>query len=151
MTPAQQYASTVPAEVAPARRAERANGGGDRGDGWYRQPMSDGSAIPEHEAPAVQAAGPEPDEASRLERENRTLRAELGDTRKALAEAEQHLLELRDRRSTEMARLERQAYWLERWELDLDRLMRRRPVRLAVKAVGLAIRALRRIVRALRP
>ena len=40
---------------------------------------------------------------------------ELALTRAALAAAEQQLSELREPRSAEMARLERQAYWLERW------------------------------------
>ena len=44
---------------------------------------------------------------------------------------ERELLELRDERSVAMARLERQAYWLERGRIDLDAWMRRRPLRLA--------------------
>ena len=47
---------------------------------------------------------------------------ELALTRAALASTEQQLSELREARSAEMARLERQAYWLERWRIDLDAL-----------------------------
>jgi hypothetical protein len=65
---------------------------------------------------------------------------ELAATRAALASAERQLAELRAARSAEMARLERQAYWLERWRIDLDALMRRRPVRVFVGIVGSVLR-----------
>jgi hypothetical protein len=65
---------------------------------------------------------------------------ELALTRAALASAEQQLSELREARSAEMARLERQAYWLERWRIDLDALMSRRIVRAFVAAVGSVLR-----------
>jgi hypothetical protein len=68
------------------------------------------------------------------------LERELSRTREALAQAEQELAELRASRSAEMARLERQAYWLERWRIDLDALMSRRVVRSFVKAVGALLR-----------
>jgi septal ring factor EnvC (AmiA/AmiB activator) len=68
------------------------------------------------------------------------LNAELEETRIALAAAEQQLLELRDRRSTEMARLERQAHWVERSRIDLDRLMSRRSVRALILARQLVLR-----------
>jgi SAM-dependent methyltransferase len=61
--------------------------------------------------------------------------AEPEDTRRALAAAEQELLELRDRRSTRMQELERQAYWLERARIDPEEWMRRRPVRLLFNLV----------------
>jgi hypothetical protein len=51
------------------------------------------------------------------------LERELARTREALAEAERELAELRASRSAERARLERQAYWPERWGIDLDALM----------------------------
>jgi hypothetical protein len=70
----------------------------------------------------------------------RNLEQELSRTRMALAEAERELAELRASRSAEMARLERQAYWLERWRIDLDALMSRRVVRGIVKAVGATMR-----------
>ena len=65
---------------------------------------------------------------------------ELAATRSALASAERQLAELRAARSAEMARLERQAYWLERWRIDLDALMRRRSVRVFVGVVGSVLR-----------
>lgn len=70
---------------------------------------------------------------------------ELALTRAALASAEQQLAELRNARSAEMARLERQAYWLERWRIDLDALMRRRVVRMFVATVGSALRLVARL------
>jgi hypothetical protein len=70
---------------------------------------------------------------------------ELARTRAALAEAEQELAELRESRSAEMARLERQAYWLERWRIDLDALMSRRLARIVVKAVGAVLRLAGRV------
>jgi len=66
-------------------------------------------------------------------------------TREALAETERELLELRDRRSIEMARLEKQTYWLERGRIDLDAWMRRRPLRLAFRAFALLLRVRRRL------
>jgi hypothetical protein len=72
---------------------------------------------------------------------------ELALTRAALASAEQQLSELREARSAEMARLERQAYWLERWRIDLDALMSRRIVRAFVAAVGSALRLAGRLRR----
>jgi hypothetical protein len=75
------------------------------------------------------------------------LERELARTRAALAEAERELAELRASRSAEMARLERQAYWLERWRIDLDALMSRRLVRIAVKAVGSVLRLATRMRR----
>ena len=95
--------------------------------------------MPETETPAT------PDQAREIER----LRAELAATRAALADAEQRLLELRDWRSTELGRLERQVHWIERSRVDLDRLMSRRSVKLLVRIRQLALR-LRGFVRALR-
>jgi hypothetical protein len=68
------------------------------------------------------------------------IKRELALTRAALASTEQQLSELRQARSAEMARLERQAYWVERWRIDLDALMRRRIVRAFVAAVGSILR-----------
>jgi hypothetical protein len=65
---------------------------------------------------------------------------ELAATRRALASAERQLEELRAWHSKEMARLERQAYWLERWRIDLDALMQRRYVRVVVATVGAVLR-----------
>ena len=74
------------------------------------------------------------------------LRDELERTRAALMRAEQEVLELRAQRSATMARLEREAYWFERADVDPDKWMSRRSVRFAL---GLA-RALRRAWRRLR-
>ena len=71
--------------------------------------------------------------------------SELAQVRRSLAETEQELLLLRDRRSIEMARLERQAYWLERAQIDLDAWMARRPMRLALRVGARVLRALRRL------
>ena len=66
---------------------------------------------------ATEAASPQ---RAASEDANQRLAAELALTRGALAAAEQQLSELREARSAEMARLERQAYWLERGGIDLD-------------------------------
>ena len=68
------------------------------------------------------------------------LERDLVRTREALAATERELAELRAARSAEMARLERQVYWLERWRIDLDALMRRRLVRVFVSTVGSLLR-----------
>ena len=68
------------------------------------------------------------------------LRTELEETRIALAAAEQQLLDLRDWRSTEMARLERQAHWVEWSRIDLDRLMSRPSVKALVLARRFVLR-----------
>jgi len=73
------------------------------------------------------------------------LERELTRTREALADTERELAELRAARSAEMARLERQAYWLERWRIDLDALMQRRLVRVFVGMVGRVLRLARRL------
>jgi len=72
--------------------------------------------------------------------------AEPEDTRRALAAAEQEVLELRDGRSTRMGELERQAYWLERARIDPEEWMRRRPVRLLFELMQ-RLRRLRRRLR----
>ena len=79
----------------------------------------------EQAAPAQQGGSEDADE---------RLAAELAATRGALAETERQLRELRERRSAEMERLERQAYWLEWAGIDFERLMARR--RAAHRAEG---------------
>ena len=71
--------------------------------------------------------------------------AELAQLRETLAATEAELLRLREHRSLEMARLERQVYWLDRWGIDLDSWMQRRPVRAALAALGLVRRLARRL------
>jgi SAM-dependent methyltransferase len=85
----------------------------------------------------------------RLERENelRLLGDELARTREALAACERELLELRDARSTTMGELERQAYWLQRAEIDPEALVSRRPVRWAFRLFQFARRVRRKLLR----
>jgi hypothetical protein len=94
-------------------------------------------------AEETQATSPAPDSA---DADVAALRDELERTRAALVQAEQEVLELRAQRSSTMARLEREAYWFERADVDPDKWMSRAPVRFAI---GLA-RALRRSWRRLR-
>ena len=70
---------------------------------------------------------------------------ELERTRAALAEAERDLEQLRAARSAEMARLERQAYWPERWGVDLDALMSG-PLRPLLRAAANLLRVLTRVL-----
>jgi SAM-dependent methyltransferase len=72
---------------------------------------------------------------------------ELARTREALAARERELLELRDKRSTAMGELERQAYWLQRAEIDPEALVKRPPVRAAFRAFRLIRRIRRRLRR----
>lgn len=87
--------------------------------------------------------GSEP--AEQLHREIERLERELADARQALTAAERQLFELREQRSTEMARLEHQTYWLERTRIDLDSWMRLRSVRLAYRLLSFMRRAWRRL------
>jgi hypothetical protein len=73
------------------------------------------------------------------------LERELARTREALAEAERELAELRASRSAEMARLERQAYWPERWGVDLDALMAG-PWRPVLRAAAQILRLVARVL-----
>jgi chromosome segregation ATPase len=93
---------------------------------------------------------PTADETSRVAgsaEEVARLRAELAQAREALAETERLLFELREQRSRTMARLERQAYWLERGRVDLDSWMRKRPLFLAFRLFSALLRAWNRIRR----
>jgi predicted nucleic acid-binding Zn-ribbon protein len=73
------------------------------------------------------------------------LRAELAATREALRATEAELAELRARRSAEMARLERQAYWLERADVDLDSLLRRPAFAWLARLAARVLRVLKRL------
>jgi cephalosporin hydroxylase len=84
------------------------------------------------------------------EERTRAAEHELREVRAALADTEKELLELRDRRSTALSELERQTYWLQRADIDLDAWMRRRPLRLAFHALRAVLR-LRRIFNKKRP
>jgi hypothetical protein len=92
---------------------------------------------------AAEDTSPETEPEAELAR----LRAELEQTREALASAERQLFELRDRRSATMARLERQAYWLERGRVDLDAWMRKRPLFIAFRLFSALMRAWNRLAR----
>ena len=70
--------------------------------------------------------------------------AEIAQLRETLAATEAELLRVREHRSLEMARLERQVYWLDRWGVDLDAWMQRRLVRAVFGALRLFRRLLRR-------
>jgi SAM-dependent methyltransferase len=70
---------------------------------------------------------------------------ELAQTRETLAARERELLLLRDRRSTTMGQLERQAYWLQRADIDPDVWARRRPVRAGFRLFRLARKAWRKL------
>ena len=71
--------------------------------------------------------------------------AELAQLRETLAATEAELLRLREHRSLEMARLERQVYWLDRWGVDLDAWMQRRLMRAVFGVLGLIRRVVRRL------
>jgi SAM-dependent methyltransferase len=69
------------------------------------------------------------------------------ETKRALAAAERELLVLRDERSVTVGELEDRVYWLDRSQVDLNRLLRRRPLRIAFQALGRLLRLSRRIRR----
>jgi 2-polyprenyl-3-methyl-5-hydroxy-6-metoxy-1,4-benzoquinol methylase len=73
---------------------------------------------------------------------------ELRRTRETLAAAERELLEVRDRSSKVVARAESRTYWLDRANIDLDRLVQRPWVRAAYRALR-ALRSLKARVRRL--
>jgi predicted nucleic acid-binding Zn-ribbon protein len=104
----------------------------------------DGEQIEKLQDAEQTAGSPAPDqlreEANRARGEVDRLGAELESTRRALATADRELAEMRSQRSTERARLQRQVYWVERWRVDLDSLMERRPLMLAFRALQRARR-----------
>jgi 2-polyprenyl-3-methyl-5-hydroxy-6-metoxy-1,4-benzoquinol methylase len=69
------------------------------------------------------------------------------ETKRALAAAERELLMLRDERSVTVGRLEDRVYWLDRSQVDLNRLLRRRPLRIAFQAFARLVRLSRRLRR----
>jgi ubiquinone/menaquinone biosynthesis C-methylase UbiE len=69
------------------------------------------------------------------------------ETKRALAAAERELLLLRDERSITVGRLEDRVYWLDRSQVDLNRLLRRRPLRIAFQAFARLLRLSRRLRR----
>jgi hypothetical protein len=81
-----------------------------------------------------------------LARENEHLRARVD-----ALEAE--LLDVQSRANAAVARWQERAYWLDRWHLDLNAVMRRRgaaEARAALRAIRSVLRFLRRLRRGLR-
>jgi hypothetical protein len=76
---------------------------------------------------------------ARLEAENLALRSRV-------AALESELVEVQARTDAVVAHWQERAYWLDRWHLDLNSLMRRRG---AMEALG-AVRVLRSFYRALK-
>jgi polyhydroxyalkanoate synthesis regulator phasin len=79
--------------------------------------------------------------------------AEIERLRARVAALEAELVEQAERTSRIVADAQRRTYWLERWRIDLDALMRRRgagALRAALRALRAPVRGLRRAVQALR-
>lgn len=73
---------------------------------------------------------------------------ELRQAREGLAAAELELLQLRDKTSRVIAHAEQRTYWLDRAQIDLDRLAQRRWVRVAYRVLR-ALRSIRALLRKL--
>jgi SAM-dependent methyltransferase len=71
--------------------------------------------------------------------------AELEQAKEALAARDRELFELRAQRSATMGDLERQAYWLQRADIDPDAWLRHRPLAFAFRALQLARRLWRKL------
>lgn len=81
------------------------------------------------------------------------LQAEIERLRSRLAALESELVEVQAKANDAIAEWQDRAYWLDRWHLDLNALMRRRGtarVRAVLRAVRSPVRLLRRAVRAAR-
>jgi len=77
----------------------------------------------------------------------RELRADNERLRAQVAALQSQLADVQDSANRAVAQWQERAYWLDRWHLDLNALMRRRgaaEVRAAVRAVRSVVRALRR-------
>jgi chromosome segregation ATPase len=82
-----------------------------------------------------------------LEAENERLRARM-------AALEQELIEMQARANAAVAHWQERAYWLERWHLDLNKVMRRPGAAQTVavlRALRSVFRKLRRLKRRIRP
>jgi len=75
--------------------------------------------------------------------------AELARLRARIAALEDELVEVQARANAAVAAAQERAYWLERWHLDLNALMRR-PGAGQLRALVRAIRATMRLTRKLR-
>jgi hypothetical protein len=81
------------------------------------------------------------------------LQAEIERLRSRVAALESELVEVQAHANDAVAEWQDRAYWLDRWHLDLNALMRRRGtarVRAALRAVRSPVRLLRRALRAAR-
>lgn len=81
------------------------------------------------------------------------LQAEIERLRGRVAALESELVEVQAKANDAVAEWEDRAYWLDRWHLDLNELMRRRSterVRALLRAVRSPVRLLRRALRAAR-
>jgi uncharacterized coiled-coil protein SlyX len=74
--------------------------------------------------------------------------AEIAALRARVADLEAQLAEQTRRTTTLVAEAQEKLYWLERWQVDLDKVMRRRGALQALEALK-AVRALVRRARAL--
>jgi len=68
---------------------------------------------------------------------------ELERLRARVAQLERELVEQAERTARVVAAAQERTYWLERWHLDLDRLMRRRAVRVPLDTTFRILRKLR--------
>jgi hypothetical protein len=81
------------------------------------------------------------------------LQAELERLRARVAALEAELVEVQGHANDAIAEWQDRAYWLDRWHLDLNELMRRRSaarVRALLRAVRAPVRMLRRALREMR-
>jgi hypothetical protein len=81
------------------------------------------------------------------------LQAELERLRAQVAALESELVEVQARANDAVAQWQDRAYWLDRWHLDLNELMRRNStarIRAVLRAVRAPVRLLRRALRAVR-
>lgn len=93
--------------------------------------------------PSTAAEQNNPDVAESLRRENERLRARLH-------ELEHELVEVQTRADAQVAHWQERAYWLDRWHLDLNAIMRRPGAQRALqglKGVRAIYRALKRAKR----
>jgi hypothetical protein len=80
-------------------------------------------------------------------------RSELELLHARVAELEAELVEISARCNAAVAEAQAQTYWLERWHVDLNELMRRpgaEELRLTLRAIRSILRSLRRLKRRLR-
>jgi hypothetical protein len=76
--------------------------------------------------------------------------AELARLRERVAELERELLAQAERTERVVADAQRQTYWLDRWHLDLDALMRRRLLAVPLDTAFRAARKLRHVLQRVR-